>query len=162
VTSCNCPCGLFLRVDNQSTNQSINVLKYIEWVELYRFWKKGMILLQIYLDSDNWLTTNLIRRYLSLLNYVAIEMQSKISYLHPSPCNKEYKDMKNTNQVNYCVLLVIRVTANVLITFNIIGYEINHLMAMATHIYPHMTHNINAYIVSVKVSYSLPLDRFFF
>ena len=44
-----------------------HVLKYIEWVELRRFWKKGMILLQIFIDSDNWLTKNLIRRYLSSL-----------------------------------------------------------------------------------------------
>jgi len=77
-----------------------HVLKYIKWVELYRFWKK---VLQIYLDSDNWLTTNLIRRYISSLKYVAIGMQSKISYLHPSPCSKQYKDMKSTNQFNYCV-----------------------------------------------------------
>jgi len=43
-----------------------------------------MIVLQIYIDSDNWLTANLIRRYLSSLNYVAIEMQSKISFSTPS------------------------------------------------------------------------------
>ena len=81
----------------------LHVLKHIKWVELYRFWKKGMILLQIYIGSDNWLATNLIGRYLSSLNYVTIGTQSKISYLHPSPCSKEYKDIKNTNQVNYCI-----------------------------------------------------------
>ena len=37
-----------------------HVLKYIEWVEVCRFWKKEMALLQIFIDSDNWLTNNLI------------------------------------------------------------------------------------------------------
>ena len=95
--------------------------------------KKAMILLQIYIDSDNWLITNLIRRYISSLNYIATGIQSKISYLCTSQYSKEYKDMKSTKQVNYCVYILLRVTANVLITFNIIGYEINHLMTMATH-----------------------------
>ena len=39
-----------------------HTVKCIERVELCRFWKKGMILLQTYVDSGNWLTTNLIRR----------------------------------------------------------------------------------------------------
>ena len=46
---------------------------------------------------------------------------------------KEYKDMESTNQVNYCVQKVLRVTVKVLITSNIVGFEINHLMTMATH-----------------------------
>ena len=52
-------------------------IKYIEWVELYKFWKKGMILFQIYIDSDNWLTTaNLIR---SSFNYIAIGILHQIT-----------------------------------------------------------------------------------
>ena len=72
---------------------------YVEWVKLSRFWKKRMILLQIYIDSDNWLTANLIRRFYSSFNYIAIEMLCQISYLHPSSYNKEYKDMKSSTIV---------------------------------------------------------------
>ena len=71
--------------------------KYIEWVEFCRFWNKGMIQLQVYIDCDNQLTTNLIRILFSSFNYVAIGMLSQINYLHPSPYSMEYKDMKSTN-----------------------------------------------------------------
>jgi len=75
----------------------LHMLRYIEWVEHCRFWKKGMILFQIYIDNDNWLTKNLIRRYLSSLNNVAIGTQSKISYLHPSPVRSTRISRAQTN-----------------------------------------------------------------
>ena len=44
--------------------------------------------------------------------------------------------MKSTNQVNYCVQVVLRVITNVLATFKSIGYDNNELMSMATHNIP--------------------------
>ena len=45
-------------------------LKYIEWIKLLIFWKKGVVVLQIYIDSDNWLNKNLISGQISSVNYV--------------------------------------------------------------------------------------------
>jgi len=61
---------------------------------------------------------------------------------------KEYEGHK----LRHCVKLVLRVPANILITFNTTGYGNNDLMNTASH-NTLMSHNINTYVTSVKITH---------